>query len=280
MQAFPEFRNMNQSFWAHVKLISEKLGYTDRKTKSIRSYSKDDISKVLIEQGINTSDEILVNLKSYFDKRADVLNNHVKNQLMDIDSAKFEFEKLQKMHTENEYICKLPMNKQKGRKKHINYFTSIINILTEHVIRNSSYYNGSLGFNDDPRRLALFLDENDNLVGVSSRRFDGAYPDIVNPKVVWEIKEYYGTTTFGSRVSDGIYETQLDGYEFSNIKNKYRKKVFHIFFTDAYKTWWVDGKSYLCRIIDFLNAGLVDEVIIGREVFTRWPKLFKTIIES
>lgn len=31
MQAFPEFKGMNHIFWAHVKLISEKLGYSNHK---------------------------------------------------------------------------------------------------------------------------------------------------------------------------------------------------------------------------------------------------------
>ena len=39
----------------------------------------------------------------------------------------------------------------------------------------------------------------------TSRRFDGAYPNIINPRIVWEIKEYYYATTFGSRVADGVY---------------------------------------------------------------------------
>ena len=43
---------------------------------------------------------------------------------------------------------------------------------------------------------------------------------------------------------------------------------------------WIDGKSYLCRIIDILNSGLVDEVIVGKEVFTRWPELLSSIIEE
>ena len=229
---------------------------------------------------INTPDQTVLRLKAYFDKRADILNNTVKNQLMDADIAKAEFEQLQRLHAYENYLCKLPMNKQKGTMARVNYYTAIINILAEKVIRESSKYDGTLGFNDDPRGLAFVLNDEGSLVGASSRRFDGAYPDIVNPKAVWEIKEYYYTTTFGSRVADGVYETQLDGYEFRDIDSNYDKKVFHIFFTDAYKTWWVDGKSYLCRIIDFLNAGLVDEVIIGREVFTRWPELFKKIVES
>ena len=43
-----------------------------------------------------------------------------------------------------------------------------------------------------------------------ARRVDGAFPSAVNPVAVWEIKEDYHTTTFGSRVADGVYETQID----------------------------------------------------------------------
>ena len=93
-----------------------------------------------------------------------------------------------------------------------------------------------------------------------------------------KIKEYYYATTFGSRVADGVYETQLDGYELKELSDRTGKKVYHVLFIDAYRTWWIQGKSYLCRIIDALNMGLVDEVIIGREVFTRWPELLQTIL--
>ena len=96
--------------------------------------------------------------------------------------------------------------------------------------------------------------------------------------MVWEIKEYYYSSTFGSRVADGVYETQLDGYEFREIAPYAARPVTHVFFLDGYSTWWEDGKSYLCRIIDILNAGLVDEVIVGREVFQRWPELLTAAI--
>ena len=36
-------------------------------------------------------------------------------------------------------------------------------------------------------------------------------------------------------------------------------------------TWWVSGRSYLCRIIDMLNMGYVDEVLFGYEVVERLP---------
>lgn len=72
---------------------------------------------------------------------------------------------------------------------------------------------------------------------------DGAYPSIVNPLAVWEIKEYYGTTTFGSRVADGIYETMLDGEEFIELQNQYGRDIKHYLIVDDRFTWWNKGKS-------------------------------------
>ena len=42
---------------------------------------------------------------------------------------------------------------------------------------------------------------------------------------------------------------------------------------DAHRTWWVQGKAYLCRIVDMLNMGYVDEVLFGREVIDEMPRL-------
>lgn len=79
----------------------------------------------------------------------------------------------------------------------------------------------------------------------------------------------------GSRVADGVNETQLDGFGFAKIGESSGIHVEHVYFIDAYRTWWTQGKSYLCRIIDALNIGLVDEVIVDREVLTRWPQIIK-----
>ena len=105
-----------------------------------------------------------------------------------------------------------------------------------------------------------------------ARRVDGAFPSVVNPIAVWEIKEYYYTTTFGSRVADGVYETLLDGAELEDLRSVGRH-VQHYLFVDGYRTWWDDGKSYLCRIVDALHMGYVDEVLFGREVVTRLPEI-------
>ena len=162
--------------------------------------------------------------------------------------------------------------------RQVAFFTAIINIITEKTIREVTGVHDQLGFDDDPRGLVYILDDDYQVIGVSSRRFDGAYPGIENPLLVWEIKEYYYATTFGSRVADGVYETQLDGIEFKELYERTGRKVYHVLFVDSYRTWWVQGKSYLCRLVDAMNSGGVDEVIVGAEVLTRWPELLREII--
>ena len=268
MQAFAEFRGMSSSFWAMVKFISQELKYT--KGGVVRTYSEREIADLLQSYGLRTDRRQIRNIVEYSQLRADVLNGFVRNNLMDAQTARAEFERLYPIHRDNGFHCSLPMNKQKGEMKQIAYFTAIINILAECTIRDAGMFDGKKCFNDDPKSLMYVIDGGE-VVGASSRRMDGAYPDIINPRMIWEIKEYYYTTTFGSRVADGVYETQLDGYELRDISDRTEGYISHVLFIDGYKTWWEDGKSYLCRIVDMLNAGLVDEVIIGREVLDRWP---------
>lgn len=39
------------------------------------------------------------------------------------------------------------------------------------------------------------------------------------------------------------------------------------------------GRSYLCRIIDMLHMGYVDEVLFGYEVVERLPEIVKEWVE-
>ena len=277
MQAFEEFQNMDPAFWAFIKYISEKLGYTERGTGNVKMYGFGEVLELCQRNGINASYELIQTACTYIQMRTELLNGFVETMLMDAAAAKKEFLYWEQLHRTHNYYCKLPMNKQKGEMRQVAFFTAIINILAEKTIREETGKD-TLGFDDDPRSLMYVWDDNRNIIGASSRRFDGAYPSIENPSIVWEIKEYYYATTFGSRVADGVYETQLDGLEFNEIYDRTGKKVFHILFIDAYKTWWKQGKSYLCRLIDALNSGIVDEVIVGREVLTRWPQILREII--
>ena len=55
--------------------------------------------------------------------------------------------------------------------------------------------------------------------------------------------------------------------------------VLHYLMLDARYTWWECGRSYLCRIVDMLHMGYVDEVLIGRETIQRLPQLVPLWIE-
>ncbi len=278
MQAFVEFQNMSADFWAFIKFISEMLGYTQRKQGTVRSYSLDEIQQLCRDQNVSVSPYYLRKAIEYCEQRANLLNSCVQSFLMDAKTAKNEYHKLLPIYEKYNYRCKIPLNKQSGEMKQVSYFTAIINILAEQTIKEHYPDLDWLGFDDDPRRLVYIRDDENHIIGASSRRFDGAIPSIESPVMVWEIKEYYYATTFGSRIADGVYETQLDGFEFKELYERTGKKVYHILFIDAYRTWWTQGKSYLCRIIDALNCGLVDEVIVGREVFSRWPELLNAIL--
>lgn len=280
MKAFDNFKDMDAFFWAFVKFVSENLGYTERGEGFVKRYSIDTIRALCEEHGINASEEVIAGTAQYSKMRADLLNNFAQKMLMDAQAASEEFRNWEMLHRIGNYYCKLPLNKQKGEMKQIAFFTAIINIIAEKTIREITGNSYSLGFDDDPRSLAYILDDDNRIIGASSRRFDGAYPNIENPKLVWEIKEYYYATTFGSRVADGVYETQLDGFEFKELYERTGRKVYHVLFIDAYRTWWIQGKSYLCRLVDAMNSGVVDEVIVGREVLTRWPELLHSIMEK
>lgn len=63
----------------------------------------------------------------------------------------------------------------------------------------------------------------------------------------------------------------MDGLELEELRDSEDIDVKHYLMIDAYYTWWVCGKSYLCRMIDMIHMGYVDEVLFGREVIERLP---------
>jgi hypothetical protein len=193
------------------------------------------------------------------------LETKVKEFFMNRAEAKKLFNQLKKKHRPT---CNLPFNKQKGTKRHLAYFTCIINTLTQ-------YHLNGADFVDNPGQLAIVRDPRGKLVATLSRRIDGAYPALDDPAAICEVKEYYGTTTFGSRVADAVYETQLDGYEINEAEKLASRRIEHYLLVDDRYTWWDCGRSYLCRLLDAMHMGLVDEVIFGREVLDRWPEIVR-----
>lgn len=162
----------------------------------------------------------------------------------------------------------LTMNKQKGEKRHYAYLAGIVNMLTHETLVDR---HGRAVFDSNPRTPLTFARDGMPLRTLF-RWMDGAYPDANQPHAAWEVKEYYGTTTFGSRVADGVYETALDGYELNDLRSA-GVEVEHYLFLDDRFTWWECGRSYLCRIVDMLHSGLLDGAFFGREVVREWPPI-------
>jgi hypothetical protein len=271
MKANPAFDPADVAFWAYVKAISEGLRYTERKSSLIRIHSHQALLAYIEEikaegaQPIQDVEQLADRLHQYFVYRAELLNGFVEPRLMDAPRAELEFNRLYK---ELAPKCPLPMNKQKGEKKASAYFTGIINMLIEH-------HSGGQPCDYDPRQLTKFT-KSGRLAFTMSRRVDGCFPKVVDPIAIWEVKEYYYTTTFGSRVADGVYEVLLDGIELRIAREVAGAKVANYLFVDSHYTWWNCGRSYLCRLVDMLNMGFVTEIIFGLEVLDQLP----VIVES
>ena len=278
MKPDSRFSSQNHTFWANVRAISETVGYTDRQTKSIDVPDQDDLKTAMTKRNLQWTHlfgktggltSLGKQLLEYFEYRAEVLNQYVEPRLMNAREAKKVFDELRKKLKPK---CPLPWNKQKGDKKKHAYLTGIVNMIIE------SHTKG-LECDYDPRSLTT-ITRNDTPLRTLARRIDGAFPGTVNPIAIWEIKEYYFTTTFGSRIADGVYETLLDGMELVELKTNENISVHHTLIVDAYDTWWIQGRSYLCRIIDALNMGYIDEVLFGREVVDELPKVVKSWVKE
>lgn len=277
MKSNIKFTNQPSEFWSYVKLIPTKLGYS--RNDNLLTYTVKDCHQLFNSLNINYDLSMLTLAIEYLNYRSEILTSYVKNRLMNAKSAEDSLNKLiLQIPDIDNYRCALPMNKQKGDKRKLAFFTCIINIITEQTLRN--FYiqtNTEVAFDSNPQNLVYFSHEHYNtLCATLSRRYDGVIPALHNPFAVWEIKEYYYTTTFGSRIADGVYETQLDGYELTDVPECIRPK--HYFFVDDYNTWWNMGKSYLCRIIDMLHQQKVDEVFFGSEVLDQWADTLSLLL--
>lgn len=262
----------SKEFWAHVRTISQEIGYTERGTRAIRVPSIAEIRAAFNRLNLSTDHLIAQQgelkpfgelLMDYFSFRASALNDRVRHDLMDKAAAEALFKRLRGRR--RKVSCPLPMNKQKAAKRNFAFLTCIVNLLIEQNI-------GDAPCDYDPRSLTTVTHEGKPLRTLA-RRVDGAFPSIVNPIAIWEIKEYYYTTTFGSRVADAVYETLLDGMELEDLELTSHRKIQHVLIVDDYFTWWECGRSYLCRIVDMLHMGYLDEVLFGREVVGRVPEL-------
>ena len=106
---------------------------------------------------------------------------------------------------------------------------------------------------------------NSNGLHVTARNLDGAIPSLLNPVMVWEIKEYWGKTSGGSKMSDAVYECQLVGRELRDFESKTGIRVEHVVFVDG-KEQWAARQSDLKRFIDLTFQGFIDRLFVGKAV--------------
>src|SRR5579885_1843846 len=198
------FLKQDKSFWAHVRTISQQVGYTDRRKRGASEEEEEEqagsgkvkvptlaeVVQAFKEVGLTT--DHIVNaqnreltdfgnmLFAYFTYRADMLNTFVAHQLMNVEQAEALYTQLRNTLSPKRPP---PMNKQKKEKKKPAYFTAIINMLVEAYI-------GDLPCDYDPHVLTTVTRDNVPLRTLA-RRLDGAFTSTVNPIAVWEIKEYY-----------------------------------------------------------------------------------------
>lgn len=131
-----------------------------------------------------------------------------------------------------------------------------------------------LTFNKSPQRRCVWLVSNQ--LHVTARNLDGAIPSLDSPEIVWEIKEYWGKTKGGSKMSDAVYECALVGRELREFEERSgAERVPHIVFMDG-KDQWSHRRSDLKRFLDLFHQGLVDHLFIGREVETEWTRFLRS----
>jgi hypothetical protein len=274
MKPINKFLSKPKSFWASVRTLSQHIGYG--KGDCIIVPTINQMSKAFEELGLDSKNIFLhghptplaMELNEYFTARAEKLIQVAKPNLMSAEQAKNEFDTY---FSKLKPSCPIPFNKQKGEKKAEAYLTALVNMMIE------AHAQG-MNCNFDPRELTT-ITKGGVPVRTLARRVDGAFPSTINPVAVWEIKEYYYTTTFGSRVADGVYETLLDGMELEELREHENIDVKHYLMVDAYYTWWKCGKAYLCRMFDMLHMSYVDEILFGREVISEMPRIVAEWVE-
>ncbi len=127
MRADGRFLNQPPEFWANVRTIGQEVGYTERGRIKVPSLAAVHLqfAKLELQTGhlVDATGALTVlgeALFGYFKHRAAVLNDLVQHWLMDKDAAEVEFERLR---SQLQPRCPLPMNKQKGEKRNHAFLT-------------------------------------------------------------------------------------------------------------------------------------------------------------
>ncbi|HVD37856.1 MAG TPA: hypothetical protein VNC15_03370, partial [Solirubrobacterales bacterium] len=95
-----EFRGKPPEFWAVVKLVSQVIGYSHRATRGVisrpRAYAPAEVVTALRSRGLSPEgQEVLAReIARYSMVRADLMQNQIRDNLMDREEARELFEQL------------------------------------------------------------------------------------------------------------------------------------------------------------------------------------------
>ena len=120
MKPIPRFLNRPKSFWASVRSLSQKVGYS--KKDMIVVPTVEQMAAAFDKLGLDSQSLFLegrptpfaIDLLDYFNERSRVLMNEVKPKLLNAEQAKDLF---LCTRAEFDHKCPIPMNKQKGEKR-------------------------------------------------------------------------------------------------------------------------------------------------------------------
>lgn len=263
-----EYLAKDDEFWAYVRLVSQQAGYQPRGDEIVKEYDEEDLKDTVESTGINgeplfggvSSDGITglgEDVLSYLNYRAKKVEDAL-DSIQTREEAKNLFDE----YTGGYELNHFQRNKQGDDEPLV--FANTVNAILE------KEYGGE--FDPDPYELPTALDGDGNLQMTFAKRLDGSVPNNRNPVAMWEVKEFYNSSTFGSRVADAIYEIMLLSEEAQSLEERTGREVELYLLTDG-QTAWSSGISYICRIIDILNMGYIEAAIFGSEVTEEWPEI-------
>lgn len=164
--------------------------------------------------------------------------------------------------------------KRYGTQSTDHHQSSKVMVQTVAVLTEAACLDEGLNVDVDPQKRATIVSASH--IWTSPRRLDGALPSLLNPVGLWEIKEYWGGTSGGSKMSDAIYECQLVGAELRTFEDTGGPRVRHYAILDGAQQW-AARQSDLRRAVDLLCSGLLDELLVGEEVLQDWPRIVREL---
>jgi len=239
---------------------------------SLRGKQRDELRSQLIDYGrMSTADnkEFMIGQTtiSLFEEYIHARENELENALSKLRSEKNALD----------FCKKMKIDVGTTRTKNVDHHQSS-KALVATVSHIASEVCKSLKFSIDanPQQRCVWCNERG--LHVTARNLDGAIPGLANPTVIWEIKEYWGMTLGGSKMSDAVYECNLVGRELREFEERSGLNVKHVVFVDGQDQWAV-RKSDLARFLDLMNQGLIDYLFVGVEVETDWEPALKKMLK-